>query len=182
MTGMKLYETVEALGTVNAWIDEHADELLASGGELSPELAQLLEQAEGDFAEKVERVALKVRSLLAEGDAIKVEEVRLAQRRKSREHAAESLKQYLQHALDMAGETKVTGTLVTVAIQKNPPSVRGLVDESQLAEWAQQGSAFVTIIPETYALDRKAILTAHKGGLEIPAGLTVEQSASVRIR
>lgn len=179
---MKLYEAVEALGTVNAWIEEHGDDLLASGGELSPELAELLDQAEGDFAEKVERVALKVRSLDAEATAIKVEETRLAQRRKAREHAAESLKQYLHRALEMAGETKVAGELVTVAIQKNPPSVKGLLDDAELEAMASCGSPFVSVIPVTYALDRKSVVSAHKAGEPIPEGLSVVQGTSLRIR
>ncbi len=182
MATLKLYDAVDALHTVSAWIEEHADEITAAGGELSPELSALLDQAEGDFREKVERVALKVRELLATGDAIKAEEVRLSQRRKSYEHAAASLKQYLQHGLESAQTDSVKGTLVAVALQKNPPAVKGLLDETTLAVMAQDGSPFVTIIPETYALDKKAIVAASKAGQPLPDGISVEQGVSLRIR
>lgn len=179
---MRLYEAVEGLAIVNSWLDEHADELLASGGELTPELAALLDQAEGDFRVKVERVALKVRELLATADAIKIEETRLAQRRKATENAATSLKAYLQRALEAAGETTVKGPLATVALQKNPPAVRGLVEPATLAAWAQQGSVFVTVVPASYVLDKKVVLEHYKQGLELPGMLTVEQGVSLRIR
>jgi hypothetical protein len=179
---MKLYEAVDALATVSGWIEEHGDEITAAGGELSPELAELLDQAEGDFRDKAERVGLKIRELMATAEAVKSEEARLAQRRKAWEHAATSLKQYLQRGLEAAQMDSVKGTLCTVAIQKNPPSVKGLLTETELAELALAGSPFVTVVPESYALDRKSILTAFKAGEPIPAGLTVEQGVSVRVR
>lgn len=184
-TGLKLYEAVEALGLVNGWIDEHADELLAAGGELSPELAELLDQAEGDFAEKVERVALKVRSLEAEAAAIKVEEARLSQRRKAVENAAASLKQYLHRGLDAAGEKKVKGTLVTVALQANPPAVAGELTREQLEERYMESKGadpFVTLVPESFTLNKKAVLEAFRAERPLPEGVSVVQGVSLRIR
>ncbi len=178
---LKLYETVEALAIVNAWIEEHADDLLASGGELSPELSALLDQAEGDFATKVERVALKVRSMEVTADAIKAEEVRLAQKRRVQENAVASLKSYLREALRLAGQTKVVGTLATVSVQKNPPSVQGLLDEESLVGMYAIQSPFVKR-EVSYALDKKAVIEAHKAGQEIPQGVSVSQSLSLRIR
>lgn len=179
---MKLYEATAALETVNAWIEEHADEVLANGGALPPALADLLDLAEGDFAAKVEAVGLKVRELHAEAEAVKGEVARLAQRAKTATHAAESLKTYLHRALDAAGETTVKGTLVTVAIQQNPPSVQGDLSPDALSDLMADGADFVTLIPATFTLNKKRIIEMHKAGTAIPAGLVVAQGTSLRIR
>ena len=179
---IKLYEAVEQLRVVSDWIDEHADEILASGGELSPELTQLLDEAEGTLAEKAERVALKVRELQAEADAIKVEAARLSQRAHTATHAADSLKSYLKRSLEGAGIPVIKGTLVTVALQKNPPSVQGELSPDALKDLFDDATGFVVHIPETFTLDKKAIIAAHKAGAAIPAGLQVTQGTSLRIR
>jgi hypothetical protein len=182
---IKLYEAVAQLETVNAWIDEHADDILAAGGQMSPELEALLNEAEGTFKEKVERTALKVRELEAEADAVKVEVDRLTQRAKTATNAAASLKAYLMRCLTDANETTVKGTLVTVAIQQNPPKVDGDIPRETLEEWYHQSKGqnpFVTVVPEQFTVNKKAVLAAAKEGKDIPAGLAVSRSASLRIR
>ncbi len=174
---IKLYEATDALATVDAWIQEHADEILANGGELTPELLALLDQAEGDFDAKVEKVALKVRELIAEADAVKVEADRLTQRAKTAKNAADSLKAYLHRQLEAAGKTQVKGTLVTVALQKNPPRVVTTRDAADA-----QTSTFVTAIPARYEWNKDAIKDAAKAGEPLPEGVTVEQGMSLRIR
>lgn len=179
---MKLYETVEALATISGWIDEHADDILANGGELTPALAELLDAAEGDFSEKVERVALKVRELEAEALAVDTEAERLTQRARTRYNAAKSLKAYLKGALEIAGLDKVKATLVTVAIQKNPPSLHGELSQEELDVLARRRAEFVSIVPATLSLNKRAVLDACKAGEALPTGLTISQGTSLRIR
>lgn len=172
---MKLYEATAALRITDEWLDE-------AGGELTPELEALLGQAEGDFAEKIERVALKVRELEAEAEAIKAEEARLAARRKARETGAKSLKAYAQRCLEDAGKEKVNGLIVTVALQQNPPSVAVSpeVDERELYE---AGCPYVERVPERFVLDKRAVLDAYKQNpAALPNGVTVTRSTSLRIR
>lgn len=173
---MKLYEATDALATVDAWILEHADEILANGGELTPELEALLNEAEGTFDAKVEKVALKVRELIAEADVVKVEADRLTQRAKTAKNAADSLKAYLHRQMDEAGKVQVKGTLVTVALQKNPPRV---VTERSAPE---SEGRFVAMVPALYEWNKDAIKDAHKAGEPLPEGVTVEQGMSLRIR
>lgn len=174
---LKLYEAVAQLDTVNMWIEEHADEILANGGEMPPALEALLHEAEGTFAQKVERTALKVRELDAEADAIKVEANRLSQRAKTATNAAASLKAYLHRCLEGAGETTVKSQLVTVAIHQNPPRVEGALEPDQLAH-----SPYGVHVPESWTLDKAAVLAAHKAGTALPAGLSVTRGSSLRIR
>jgi hypothetical protein len=176
--GIKLYEATEQLEVVNGWIEEHADEILANGGELPPDLAQLLDEAEGTLATKAERVALKVRELQAEAEAVKLEVTRLGQRAKTAHNAAESLKAYLLRALLMAGMPTVKGTLVTVALQKNPPAVH-VTHEPAAGE---ANGTFVRVIPEQVVWDKDAIKATWKAGLALPEGVTVVQAMGLRIR
>jgi chromosome segregation ATPase len=114
-----LYERTEALRLVDEWIAEHEEEILAAGGDLDalPELRALLDQAEGDFKDKVERVALKVRELTATADAVKAEADRLKNRVNALDNAAASLKEYLKRNMEAVGVQKVNGLLATVAVQ-----------------------------------------------------------------
>jgi len=172
---ISLYERTAALGIIE-------DLLMESEGELTPEIAELLELAHTDFNEKAERVALKIRDMLYTADAVKEEEARLCARRKTLERSAESLKRYLQLQMERAGKEKVHGVLATVSLQKNPPALKGEVDADTLRTLETVNPDFVRVVPETRALDRKAVLDAWKRGEGIPVGLVVEQTLSLRIR
>lgn len=180
---LKLYEAVDAIDVVRAWIYEHDEEIRAMEGALPDELAELLAQAEGDFKSKAERVALFVRELLANAGAIKVEEQRLAARRQHYEKAADGLKAYLKLQMEAADIPKVEGKLVTVRIQKNPPSVKCSLTPDDIGRLrADPGTErFVAVIPESYRIDAKAVLEGWKSGEVIPAGFTVEQGSHLRI-
>ena len=69
-------------------------------GEITEEVfdQELLDQLKLQQAEKVDNIACWVKNLQAEAEAIKIEEAKLAKRRKAAETKAESLKQYLQYA------------------------------------------------------------------------------------
>jgi hypothetical protein len=173
-----LYETVNALAIVTEWLDE-------SGGEITPEIEDLLAEAEGDFTTKAERVALYIRSLDAEAEAIKAEEARLAARRKVRENGAERLKGYLHRWIEAAGRDSVKTPLITAAIQTNPPKVECDLQEGDLVELGANGLSYVKSTEViTISLDKKAILADHKAGTlqGLPAGIRVTQSTSLRIR
>ena len=178
MSSLKLYEASEALEIVESWIEEHADELLANGGELSPELAALIDQARDAFEGKVERVALKVRELLATAQAVELEEKRLGQRRKALENAAAAIKAYLKIHLERTGETKIQGTLATVALQKNgQPSITVEVPVDSLPpQWTVQPP------PPPLVLNRDEVVAAFKAGTPLPEGITVTVGSHVRIR
>lgn len=175
MAGMTLYEATAALQITDAWLEE-------LGGELTPEMEVLLDVAEGDFATKAERVALKVKGLEAEAKAIKEEEDRLAARRKARENGAKNLKAYLGRMLEAAGKDKVNGTLVTIAFQNNPPSLQ-VPDGIDLAELFEAGAPGIEHIPASYAVNKRALLDAYKVNPEVlPNGFAVVQGRSLRIR
>lgn len=184
---MHLYDATDAIEIVRDWVLEHDEELRANEGVLPDELAELLAKVEGDFDKKAERVALFVRELLSTGKAIKEEEDRLVRRRRAMEHAADRLKRYLETNMLQAERMRIEGKLVTLRIQLNNPAVISELDEVELfrlyENWRgdADGPVLVKQIPASYVLDKKAVLEAHKLGLDLPAGVTVERGASLRI-
>ena len=176
MTGITLYEATEALGITEEWLDE-------AGGELTPEVEEMLNAAQMGWAEKVERVALKVKSLEAESEAIATEGTRIMQRAKVRANAAKSLKTYLERCMEAAGETKVTGLLATVALQKNNPALSVPAD-ANLEELYEAGCPGVALVPESFTLNKAELLAAVKARGEevLPTGFTITRGTSLRIR
>jgi hypothetical protein len=174
---VKLYELSAARDILDGWLAE-------SEGEVTPELEALLAELDANVDEKIERVALFVRERLATAAAVKEEVQRLQAIQKREEKAAESLKGYLLREMQRLGKAKVNGLLATVALQNNPPSVKGELAPDYLIELigVDETKAFVTYVPESFALNRRAVLDAHKAGTPIPSGLTVEQGVSLRIR
>lgn len=171
MSGVKLYERTEALAIVRGMLDE-------SDGELTPEIADLLTLAEGEFAEKVERVALFIRELEAHELTIDQEADRLAARMRGLRKSADGLKRYLQTQMENAGKDKIKGVLVTVAIQQNNPAVT-VHATADIFLWPE---TFVRHVPATWEADKKALLVAAKAGEALPPGVEVTRSSSLRLR
>jgi predicted nuclease with TOPRIM domain len=134
-------------------------------------LQDTLESIEEEIHDKAENIAKLVKNINADVDALKSEEKRLADRRKSLENKVTHLKEYLQNQLEVAGLDKVKRPTLTVSIQNNPPSVK-VIDEKLLSDY---------MIPVEPRLDKKAILTALKEGMEV-SGAELVQGRSVRIR
>ena len=114
--------------------------------------------------EKLENIALWVKNLLSEAEALKAEEKAFAERRKAAENKAESLKRYLDSALN--GQ-KFNTTRVSISYRKST-SVE--VDESKLpAKWMRE-------IPATHVVDRAEITKALKAGEKIDGAVLVENN------
>lgn len=183
---LKLYECTDDLLTVREWLDEQRDAIIAAGGECPSELAELLDMADGQFAEKAERVALFVRELGATAKAEREEARRLLERAEHHERAAEALKAYLLLNMQRAKVKKVEGKLVTVRVQASLASVESALTDDELARLYTLGTIqgvrpFVRRIPETYSLDKQAVKEAAALGEPIPAGVSVVRGNHVRI-
>jgi hypothetical protein len=156
--------------------------LLETEGEETPEISALWDALQGQRDEKIERWGLWLRGQQLQAELIKAEEERLAARRKAIEHAIARGKAALQMNMERLNVTKVDGKLLTVAVQANPASVQGELTEEQLRTLMVVDAALVKRVPESYSLVKAEVLKAHKAGRMIPAGLTITQSTSLRIR
>lgn len=178
-TALKLYEATDALDIVRDWISENEEAIIAAGGEMPRELAELVELAEGQFDQKVERVALYIRELLGTSAAIEMEMDRLGRRAKALSNAADGLKGYLKGELERAGVPSVKGTLVTVRIQRNTqPRIvfADYLDPGQL-ETSDKYRPFIKAITR-YDWDRAEIIGY---GSLLPPGITIERGTHLRI-
>lgn len=180
---LRLHETLEALDILDELIQEHAERIARGGGDIEsiPEIAELLAFAENDFESAAERWGLKIRTLLAEADAAKIEADRIGLIVKSKVNAAQNLKAYLKRQLDARQITKVQTPLVRLRIQNNGgvPAVEA-ISETVIDTLFAQGSEFVkqTI---TLSLDTPKILAAFENGETIPDGITVTRGTHLRV-
>lgn len=173
-TVLKLYELANARDILDEF-------LMETEGEVTPELAALLDEIEGDIKEKIERVGLYAQEQAATAKAVKAEAERLTARARAMEKAADGLKNYLKYQMVRLGQTKVVGLLCTVSRQKN--SVAGIQCAITPEALALTEPALVTrqeIV--TYSLDRDAILARWKAGQALPETVVVEQGEHVRVR
>src|SRR6185312_4144229 len=131
---LRLYECVDDLLTVRDWLDEHAEQVIEAGGDIAalPELAALMDQAEGDFEAKVERVALFILELTRTADAVAEEAKRLTARAARDKKSADALKQYLLLNMQRAECKKVEGKLATVRVQASPAAVHSALTDEDL--------------------------------------------------
>ena len=161
---MKLYEVSTNINAVwNLLESEDVDLEVIESTLIS------LEEA---FETKADGIASIMKSLDAEAEAIKAEEVRLAARRKSAENRKEWLKGYLEREMERAGLSKVKTPKFTVSLSLNPPSVE-VLDPSKIPSdyWR---------VPEPQ-LDKKSIVQAFKEGNLID-GVRLVQKRGIRVK
>lgn len=161
---LTLYEATDALGVVREWLDAHEDEIIAGGGEIPPALAELIDQAEGDFDRKVERVGLFIQERLGQAQMVRAEAARLATRAAQIDKQAETMKRYLLQNLMRANRKKVEGKLLDVRVQANAIAVKQDFTAEQLEQLHRSGCAF-TAAQTMYTLPSSGVQAAVKDAL-----------------
>lgn len=141
--------------------------------DLDPQtIADTLESISGDLETKAVNVAKFARNLEVSAEQIKAAEKVMADRRKSLEKRAESLRAYLLHCMQATEIQRIECPYFALTIKKNPPAVV-IEDEAQIpAEFMRQPD------PPPLAADKKAIGEALKAGREVPGA---RLSAGVRL-
>lgn len=163
---MKLYDLSESYANIQ--------NLLDAEGTDQESLKMALSVIETEIQAKAQNVAHIIRQMDADAEAIKAEEKRLADRKRAIENRIRWLKDYLKDQMEMTNTDKIKTATMTISIQNNPPSV-SIVDDKAIP------AKFLTIIPEQYVPDKKAISAAIKGGEDVP-GAELVQGKSLRIR
>jgi hypothetical protein len=148
------------------WMDE---------GDWTDDTQALYEEQAAKLASKADGFGTYVRSLEGHADIIKAEVERLQSTAKRLTGHADALKRYALLHMERMGTTEIAGDLHTLKIQKNPPSVQVTVLPDALP------AEFVRVIPEQREADKKALLTALKGGAAID-GVTLTQTTRLVIR
>lgn len=161
---MKLYELIDELKELTEMTDS----------EDIPEdvIRDTLEGLTGEINEKAEQIALTIKQLSAEAAAIKAEEKRLAERRQTKENAAESIKNYLSEMLQCADIASVETPKCRLSFRASK-SVE-IDDEFAFIEWAQRNdkSYLNYALPKISKSNVKDALIARK---ELPGAHIVEK-------
>lgn len=130
---MKLYELAQAY---QQFIDDVENGLIPEEA-----IADTLECITMALDEKADNIACIIKNLQAEAAAIKAEEEKLAERRKSKEKEADRLTQYLSDILLQSGHKTIETARNKISFRKNPPKVV-FDDEKAFIEWAQENGTY----------------------------------------
>jgi len=135
-------------------------------------LQDTLDSIDLAIEDKLENIAKLIRNLDGDAAALKNEEKRLADKRKSIENNINNLKQYSQSALEATGKRKLNAGIFTYSIQKNPPSL-SILDEKKIPQ-----KYYEEVEPK---LNKTAIKEKLKNGDDVP-GAELHQAEGVRIK
>lgn len=155
---MKLYEITQAYENLASLEDKE-------------EVGKYLDLIEDEFNQKAENTVKVIKNIGADIKALRDEEKRLAQKRKSLQSNQDWLKFYLQNNMERLGDKKIKAGIFNINIQKNPPSVN-IKDEELIAD-----DYFIT----ERKIDKKKLKEDLKDGKEID-GAELTQGESLRIR
>lgn len=160
---MRLYELTNQYSRIQEMASEFDDELISE-----------LEKIEEQLSDKLESCVLVLRSLELESEAIKKEEERLMDRRKSIDNGHDRLKKYMEDSMKSVEIRKMKTNLFTLSIRKNPRSLQ--IDDGILPEHVDKvyQKVMTSICKETIKQDLKK-------GVKLPYARLV-QGESLRIK
>lgn len=169
---MSLYDIDRKIAELleNGYNEECID---AETGEfLEGKVEELLAQYECDRAVKIENIALYIKNLNAEAEAIKQEEKKLADRRKAKENKIARLEEYLTNSLISNDETKFESSRCSLSFRKSVKVI--IADEKSLP---------VGYLKEKieYTADKTRIKKDLQNGIEI-MGARLEEKQNLQIK
>lgn len=157
---MTLFDINKAILDFQYEIDEETGEILN---------AEELDQLQLAREDKIEGVGLWIKNLTAEAEAVKKEKDAMADRQRRLEKKVESLKRYLEYALQ--GE-KFSTPRISMSFRRSESVF--IPDEAQLDDRFVN----VTMVKKP---DKKLIKDTLKAGLEVPgAELVTKQNLQIR--
>lgn len=132
------------------------------------ELTLLLQQKSQNTIGYVRNIELTI-------EAMKNEEKRISEQRKTLENRLTKFKEYVKECMEKGGFTKVETEIGSLTIAKNPASVEIINEDEIPSEFKQE---VVTV-----KIDKTAIKNHFKETGEIPAGVNINtQNTSLRIK
>lgn len=167
---MKLYELA---GDYRELMDK------LESGELSEELlSDTLEGIRGAIEEKADGIACMLKALEADAAAIKAEEDKLSERRKSKERVYDRMRAYLSDMLLHAGVTNVETPRSQIRFRKSEAVI---VDhEADFIRWAEENRDDFLNYKEP-SINKTAVKKALLAGEEI-AGARIETRQNLQVR
>lgn len=155
---MHLYEIADEYRSflANADSEEFNEDILKS------KLAEIT----GKFNDKAENIGIMALELQADSKALDDEITRLSNRKRAIDNKVSWLKGYLLQEMLNSAIDKVPGKIVTLSLRNAPPSVN-ILDKNAVPE------NYRRVIPESWDINKSAILENFKTTGEIPNGCEV---------
>lgn len=145
-------------------------ELAEAGEDVSAELDQLHDAIDAKGA----ALCAVIANLEADAAAYGAEEDRLGARRKAAENQVERLRTYIRTHMQAAGIERIKGPHFTITLSPGQERVV-ITDASKLpAEFVRTKT--------TSEPDKKALLAAYKSTGEVPSGVEIHETTTLRIR
>lgn len=161
---MKLYEIANAYTDLCRAIED---------GEIPDEaIADTLEAIGGELEEKADNICCVLKSIDAEVKAIKEEEQKLAERRKSKEKSYDRLKQYLSDTLVSTNCKRIETARNVITFRK---SEQLNINEDAFIEWATANHSDLVTFSQVAKFDKTMIKNALKSGSAMPGAYIVEK-------
>lgn len=160
------------------------DALYETGGELTPEIEEALQETAQSLAVKTDSYNALMRKFGAQADVIDAEIKRLTALKKTCQNAEKRLKEHVCDTMQMFGIEKLEGQYCKMSLVK---STRVETDEEQLkAAYQAAVDELGATLPPYLTLDIKVSKTGIKEyeketGI-LPAGAEKVESVSLRIR
>lgn len=144
--------------------------------EIAPELKEELERELTTLLqEKSQNIIGYTRNIELTIEAMKTEEKRISDQRKTLENKITRFKEYVKECMEKGGFTKIETSLGSLSIVKNPMSVE-IINENEVP------NEFKTEVVTT-KIDKTAIKNHFKETGEIPEGTKINtQNTSLRIK
>ena len=160
------------------------DALWENGGELTPELAEALQETELSLAKKADGYTALIRSFGAQKEIIKAEIDRLTKLKKVAENAEKRIKQHLCDTMTYFGIEKIEGD--KSKITRTRTTAMETDDEILLRDLSTDLEEFSQILPPYVTAELKVSKTALKEYIKetgiTPNGAGFVENTSLRIR
>ncbi len=171
---MKLYELTNDILAIFERLEE------ISGDEENAEEAEAwketLDGIQMEFSAKAENIAAYIKALKSETDALKAECDALNKRRRSKEKAAERMRDYLLGEMQAAGIQKIDRPRAAISIRNNPESAE-IPDESKFIEWALENKLNKLLRFKAPEVNKTAVKEFIKSGNETPFAQVVRKKS-----
>ena len=149
--------------------------LTENGGELTPELEELLAENVAALAKKMDGYAYAVRAEKAAQAALAEEIKRLQALKKTHENTEKRIREYLAWNMERVGADRINGTLSKAWFSKT--SVLSADEDTLLKPYVPAMEAFRTALPSyvkvTLSVDKTALKGELDGGKEIAGAIMV---------
>lgn len=144
--------------------------------EIKPELKEIMQKELAELLQqKSQNIIGYTRNIELTIEAMKTEEKRISDQRKTLENKLEKFKQYVKDCMEQNGILKVDTGIGSLSISKNPMSVEILNEEEVPEEFKQE--------IKTIKIDKTAIKKHFNETGEIPIGTKINtQKTSLRIK